>query len=144
MTHILCPELAPLPVTTLLDDWNSSRAEFSLFIEAVTADVDAADFGTSLPEQTASVCSCEAITILVQCRTVDSSVRQQFLQEERPQDDFEPEDFETWSGVLLALQFAGDELIERILKEIPIEFIAAAIMVLPEENQARARAIFYQ
>ena len=144
MTYILCPELAPIPVTSLLKDLQFDDTELHFFIEAITAGINVEDFGKSSLVPNASVCACEAIALLVHCRILDTNTRVAYLENERPQEDFEPEDYETWDGVLLAIQFASDELLARISSKIPIELIGASIAVIPPDHQKRARTVFYQ
>lgn len=144
MTYIICEDVAPAPVSSLLFDLYNNDHELALFIEAITENVDMTDFGQSSTDQSSSVCACEAIAIIVQSRTIPSETRVEFLQTECPQDDFQPEDFESWDGVLLAMQFASTELLDKIARRIPIELISGAIAVLSPDTQRYAKALFYQ
>jgi hypothetical protein len=144
MKHIICHDLAPAAVDFLLRTLYGDEAEFEVFMESVLSDVNEKDFGVSSSTDTASICSCEAITIVVQCRAVDLSVREEYLRDVRPQDNFEEEDFASWDGVLLALQFASTEVLVKISKRIPVELLACAIQILPPEVQSKAKQIFYQ
>ena len=144
MTHIICADLAPIPVHSVLFDWCTDSAELQKFINAVTSNANIKDFGKSALNQGQSICACEAISILVQCRITQESTRIIFIEEEKPHEDFEETDFESWDGIMLAIQFAGDDLIMKIMSKIPTELISAAIAVMPPENQARARSICYQ
>lgn len=144
MTHIICAKLAPPYVNPFLFDLLHDKSQLAEFVETITYAIDSSDFDSDVPRDPDTIAACDTIKTLVNAYVMDQSARETFLHEDRPQDDLTQEEYEDWLGILLAIQFASGELLRRIIAEIPRELIMAALSVLPEENQARARAIFYQ
>lgn len=153
MEYTLCPDLAPQPVQSILLELLTDTQMREVLIAQLISLAALDDFVPGeqpIPADSELVCeptdselACEAIATLVQMSILSEGERSTFITDAEPHIDFEEGDFVSMDGVILAIMFASDAVIDQLIPLVPLELVSAAISTFSSENQAVARSRFF-
>ena len=144
MKPLICEDIAPPEVFDMLHELNTGN-EASAFVQRTL----------HFAEENEGLCSFNikgepnsrtlALMFMMQARMTGEADREQMLIQSELVAEISGEnddELENWDGICLALLFASDELLDRMISKIPPNARSIIISQMPAEQHGPARSMF--
>tara|TARA_B100000508_G_scaffold133216_1_gene122894 strand:+ start:4787 stop:5215 length:429 start_codon:yes stop_codon:yes gene_type:complete len=140
MQHILCVKNAPPEIVTMLSEWHTGQSDIEDFVKQAIEGAKRDNFMLNSPTGGYSG-PVTALMWMLQARSVANEDRIRQV-ESGFYDDMAAMNLRSWDGICLSLVFACDDLLDRLIAQIPDFYLPEIIGQFDADQQPRIRSFF--
>tara|TARA_B100000508_G_C11462392_1_gene279834 strand:- start:38 stop:466 length:429 start_codon:yes stop_codon:yes gene_type:complete len=140
MQHIICERKAPPEIVAMLSEWHTGENDAEEFVDQAVEGARHDNFTLNSPTGGYSG-PVTALMWMLQARSVPNEDRARQI-ESGFYDDMAAMDLMSWDGICLSLVFACDDLLDRLIAQIPDFYLSEIIAQFDKEQQPRIRKFF--
>ncbi len=144
MKPIICEQIAPPEVFDMLHELSIGN-EATEFIGRTLHEAESGEGLCTFDANEQPNSRTMTLMFMLQARMTGEVDRAEMLRESglaAEISDDNSDDLENWDGIALAMLFASDELLDRMIASLPPEVRSVIISQMPTEQHALARSMF--